>query len=380
MGNITKLFSWLKYGSIILGFSQNLFAQDAHLSQFYNASLFYNPATTGQQIENIRISYHHRQQWASVTNPYITNSFSLDKAIKGWGIGFTWINNHAGETSVRNNNILGSMAYKINVDAFSSITAGVQFGVYQRSINNGQLTFNNQYIPNIGFDPSQPSNENLITESVSSTDVNLGLLWHTKRDKIDFVNDSISVQGGLTGRLDDAIIFFSGLAYKKFFLGLNYDVNYSSLRPASNGRGAFEFNLQIQLGKQPKKSKEKKLSSVKNPDQDNDGIPDISDKCPMVYGYQEYAGCPLQDTDKDGITDDKDLCPLVYGVIEKQGCPIGNDNDMDNDGVPDKIDQCPTVYGLQSLAGCPEQQDYDKDGIIDKIDKCPYIYGVEYLC
>ncbi|HEY0708814.1 MAG TPA: OmpA family protein [Polyangia bacterium] len=67
----------------------------------------------------------------------------------------------------------------------------------------------------------------------------------------------------------------------------------------------------------------------KGADQDGDGIPDATDKCPTVKedrdGFEDEDGCPDPDNDRDGIPDDKDACPLqaevINGIDDGDGCP-----------------------------------------------------------
>jgi len=56
-------------------------------------------------------------------------------------------------------------------------------------------------------------------------------------------------------------------------------------------------------------------------DDDNDGIPNGQDKCPLVAGIKENNGCPPVDTDGDGVPDHLDKCPSQAGTAEFQGCP-----------------------------------------------------------
>ncbi len=100
-------------------------------------------------------------------------------------------------------------------------------------------------------------------------------------------------------------------------------------------------------------------------DRDNDGVPDVDDKCPDTPGLASLQGCP--DTDGDGIADGDDKCPTVAGIAKYQGCPIP---DTDGDGVNDEEDKCPTVKGLARYQGCPIP-DTDGDGVNDEEDKCP---------
>lgn len=52
-----------------------------------------------------------------------------------------------------------------------------------------------------------------------------------------------AVYGGIYYRNKDAGYIMAGLDYDNWKFGLSYDVNLSSLKPASNGRGALEFAL-----------------------------------------------------------------------------------------------------------------------------------------
>lgn len=107
-------------------------------------------------------------------------------------------------------------------------------------------------------------------------------------------------------------------------------------------------------------------------DTDKDGIPDATDKCPLVAGTAKYNGCPVPDTDKDGINDEQDKCPTVAGLAKYNGCPIP---DSDNDGINDEQDKCPTVAGIAKYNGCPIP-DTDGDGVNDEEDRCIDIPGV----
>ncbi|MFL5347091.1 MAG: Ig-like domain-containing protein [Hyalangium sp.] len=114
-------------------------------------------------------------------------------------------------------------------------------------------------------------------------------------------------------------------------------------------------------------------------DSDNDGVPDVADKCPDQPedrdGFQDEDGCPDPDNDQDGIADVADKCPNQPedkdGFQDEDGCP---DPDNDHDGIADTVDKCPNEPedkdGFQDEDGCPDP-DNDQDGIADAADKCP---------
>jgi hypothetical protein len=114
-------------------------------------------------------------------------------------------------------------------------------------------------------------------------------------------------------------------------------------------------------------------------DDDNDGILDWLDNCPLVAnmnqtdadgdGRGDACDNCLQtpnfnqlDTDGDGIGDACDNCPGIANPAQEDGDSddIGDacDSDWDNDGIPNDIDNCPLVWN-------PNQRDANNDGIGD---------------
>ncbi len=84
------------------------------------------------------------------------------------------------------------------------------------------------------------------------------------------------------------------------------------------------------------------------PDFDGDGIPDLSDNCPMVFN-------PLQeDFDADAVGDFCDNCPTTSNPGQSDG---------DGDFIGDACDNCPTF-------GNPGQGDIDGDTVGDACDNC----------
>jgi len=61
--------------------------------------------------------------------------------------------------------------------------------------------------------------------------------------------DKIFLSGGLWWRTQDAFCLQFGMASGPLYCGVSYDFNYSSLVPASRGRGAFELSLRYVFSK-----------------------------------------------------------------------------------------------------------------------------------
>ena len=101
-------------------------------------------------------------------------------------------------------------------------------------------------------------------------------------------------------------------------------------------------------------------------DDDNDGILDVDDNCPLVGNFNQLDtdldgdgdACDLDD-DNDGVLDVDDNCPLTPNPDQEDADNdgIGDvcDNDADNDGVPNDLDLCPdTPQGTTvDVDGCP---------------------------
>jgi hypothetical protein len=155
-----------------------------------------------------------------------------------------------------------------------------------------------------------------------------------------------------------------------------------------------------------------------DPDDDNDGVPDGSDPCPLdpQNGCVPPPGCGASggdtdgdgicnasdpDDDNDGIPDASDPCPLdpQNACVPPPGCGASGgdsdgdgicnsaDPDDDNDGIPDGSDPCPLdpQNGCVPPPGCSANggdtdgdgicnatdPDDDNDGLPDGSDPCP---------
>jgi hypothetical protein len=116
-----------------------------------------------------------------------------------------------------------------------------------------------------------------------------------------------------------------------------------------------------------------------DPDDDNDGVPDAADNCPLVPNGdqsdldQDGLGDECDaDLDNDGVLNDLDNCPADWNPAQEdhEGDGAGDvcDPDDDNDGVLDGNDNCPLVANPAD-PGSGLQPDADHDGIGDACDE-----------
>src|SRR6187401_971802 len=95
---------------IICGWTSILFAQDPHFTQLMKTGSALNPAAAGFGVEHIRATLLYRNQWASVTSPFTTQSLFFDKAVGRAGVGFNLINNTSGDAGIHQLHLNGNLA------------------------------------------------------------------------------------------------------------------------------------------------------------------------------------------------------------------------------------------------------------------------------
>lgn len=139
-----------------------LSAQDPHFSQFYYSPLTENPALTGAFDGSYRVEAIYKNQWGSVTSPFVYSTPSISGDYKlmnnGYnnnylGIGLMLLNDRSGDANLSNLTAMFSAAYHIALDqrGKNHISVGIQGGIVQKSIDQAALKFLDQYDGNGGF-------------------------------------------------------------------------------------------------------------------------------------------------------------------------------------------------------------------------------------
>lgn len=132
-------------------------AQDIHFTQFEAAPLTINPAFTGDFDGRFRAAGIYRNQWQSVTVPFVTYSASFDMPIVHditvddyLAAGLELYNDRAGDGNLSNTSALLSVAYHkflgINAEKSKSISVGFQGGYTQKSIDISKLYFGDEFV------------------------------------------------------------------------------------------------------------------------------------------------------------------------------------------------------------------------------------------
>lgn len=299
-------------------------AQDPHFTQFFASPLTLNPAFTGLFNGDFRIAGNYRNQWSSISTPFVTGTVSADFGILKntisyndiWGVGVLAMYDQTGGGGLRNNYFAVSTAYHKGLDAEGrqTLAVGGQVALVQKRLDFSRLLFESQ-LTNQGFDPTLPSGEYFSNANLTYSDYNVGLLYnggigdydniyfgasyyHITEPNETFLGQTNHLHarytahagGGFTispttriytsalfmkqgsaqeiaagaalgflvnglpetptmfyigswYRWQDAVNPYVGLEFNSVQIGLSYDVNTSTLKPASNYRGGMELSF-----------------------------------------------------------------------------------------------------------------------------------------
>ncbi|MBC6993340.1 PorP/SprF family type IX secretion system membrane protein [Neolewinella lacunae] len=175
-------------------------AQDFHYSQFYNAPLHLNPALTGIFRGDVRMMGNYKSQWTDVPVDYKTVTLAIDKKFlgslnkRGWlsgGVAFNY--DRAGDSKLSWANLDLNLSYTRVFSPRIILSAGGKAALVQRSFQQGNLRFNNQYDEARGIvDLGLPTRESFDADGQVFPDFSLGLnlrLQSRQTSELVFRND-----------------------------------------------------------------------------------------------------------------------------------------------------------------------------------------------
>lgn len=157
-------------------------AQDPQFSQFYANALYLNPAFAGS-AGGPRVALNWRYQWPSAAGgDFRTYSASYDQHFDGLGggIGAQVMYDRAGEGQLATTTAMLAYSYYLKVNEVLSVKAGLQVGIFQRSLDPEALKFPDQIHPRLGF--IYDTQENLANEAIGPfPDFAAGAIAYTDR-------------------------------------------------------------------------------------------------------------------------------------------------------------------------------------------------------
>ena len=184
-------------------------AQDAVFSQFYNSTLYLNPALAGIE-DDLTFSTNHRTQWSALLFPYTTTQASLivpfheNKHAKPYGhrggLGLSVYTDVAGQNNnFKTTGVNGNFAYNLHLDKHHEhvVSMGLQIGFIQKRVDTSTLQWGSQYDPFIGFNADIAPNEVLEFQNRAFMDIGSGAFWwyNPLPEKNSFI---LSINSGLS--------------------------------------------------------------------------------------------------------------------------------------------------------------------------------------
>jgi type IX secretion system PorP/SprF family membrane protein len=250
------------------------FGQDIHFTQFYYSPITLNPALTGDiEDGNLRYAANYRNQWYTITSPYVTTSFSVDAKLMeerlhddALGLGIILINDRSGAAALNNLQLQISTSYRKYFDAKKVHLAslGLQAGFFQKKIDMNKLNFGSQYQDG-NFDNTLSSGEGFTDLKKSNLDFNAGLVYsYSPQKKLQNIKGGLCIyhintpNESLSGNIDKLSMRSSFFAEARVQLQEDFFLCPKLLQ--MNQQEAAETNVSIVVEKKMQNMEEKKTS------------------------------------------------------------------------------------------------------------------------
>jgi type IX secretion system PorP/SprF family membrane protein len=197
--NIKRITRKLSVALALTAGAFSMQAQDMHFSQFNGAPMILNPAFTGNFSGMYRVTGIFRNQWSSVTTPYVTFGGSIDGPLKKdvaiddyLSGGLSIYNDRSGDGNLANLSTLASLAYHkfLGEESKAALSVGLQGGYTQKSIDLSRLYWQDEF-RNGGFQPGVTGEQ--LNPKVKYFTANAGLSFQ------HMVSEGFSYQLGIAG-------------------------------------------------------------------------------------------------------------------------------------------------------------------------------------
>jgi type IX secretion system PorP/SprF family membrane protein len=184
---MNRIFTALAAAVLVTGAAQTGRAQDIHFSQFYENASLRNPALTGIFSGDYKAGVNYRTQWGSISVPFQTVLASAETRVSVssetddyLSFGLTTTYDKAGSISFNSFSVMPAINYNKNLEDEhgSYLSMGFAAAYVQRSVDPSKMTFDNQYGAG-GFDPANPTGENITVTSMQHFDLSAGLSFNS---------------------------------------------------------------------------------------------------------------------------------------------------------------------------------------------------------
>ena len=180
-------------GFLIVVCSMLCTAQDIHFSQFSMSPANLNPATAGVNISDFRVVYNYKNQWKSISNPYISHGISYDMPFMediitdgAFAGGISFVSDKAGDLKFGTTQINLTLAANKNINRENNISVGIQGGFAQRALkgNLEAQQWDNEYDPNQAGGYLNDQSTGAGIESIGYGDFSAGMYWNYDTEPI----------------------------------------------------------------------------------------------------------------------------------------------------------------------------------------------------
>ena len=217
-------------------FISSIFAQDIHFTQWMHAPHTYAPSSIGDFDGKYRFHGNYRNQWSSVTVPFITfagmaESNEVDKYLKGASASAGLIYDVTGDSKFSTTQLNLGAGYKIDLpNLLGQVRIGIQPTITQKKIDLSALRFDNQY-NGYFYDGDLSTGENLPRLSRWYLDAAMGIQYSKN------VNDKFKVR--------TSIAVFNLLSPKQSFFN-NNDIRLDR-RYSCQMNAEYQLNTKIMI-------------------------------------------------------------------------------------------------------------------------------------
>ena len=159
---------------------KSISAQQVYSSQFYAMPIYLNPALTGNSDYNIRAGVNYRNQWNSVTTPFVSQAAYVDGKLSFPYLGASWLGiggviftDKAGTGGLKTNQVMltTSLNKSLNKGNTLFFHGGLGVELVNKSVDYNKLVFGDQWDGEIFGDPTEELPE---TQSLFYLDISLG--------------------------------------------------------------------------------------------------------------------------------------------------------------------------------------------------------------
>ena len=205
-------------------------SQDINFSQFYELPLLRNPAFAGLFKGDLRVTAAFRDQWRSITTPYVSQALSIDtkfsvrEASDNYiAIGLQITNDIAGDSRLGKTQFLPVLTFhkSLNSENDTYLSLGFMGGFVQQRFDITKLSFEDQFV-NGAYSSTNPTNQSFSKTNLTYLDGGVGLAFssvfaenvmyyiggsyfHFGRPKVAFgkdqdikLNQKIMINGGMS--------------------------------------------------------------------------------------------------------------------------------------------------------------------------------------